>query len=96
MGFRQQPKQEEQEKRDPPVWSKRYHSAGGFIEVAVFSQMREGNGQQFRTFATSIKRSYKDDKGWKESKSYRPEDLLVISAACQEAFSVITNEQERK
>ena len=48
------------------------------------------------TFSATLGRSYKDGEQWKRTTFFRPEDLLVIAHACQQAYQVIANEKAKK
>jgi len=56
----------------------------GGLEVAIWK-----NGDMYNT---TISNSYKDDKTgeWKETKSFSPTDLAVLSQLSSQAFQTIT------
>jgi hypothetical protein len=60
----------------------------GGVEVSVWRNPGE-NGDMYNT---TIRNSYKDDKSgeWKETKSFSPTDLAVLSQLSTQAFQAIT------
>jgi hypothetical protein len=59
----------------------------GGIEVSVF----RNQGQHGDMYNTKIRNSYKDDKSgeWKETSSFSPTDLAVLSQLSSQAFQAI-------
>ncbi len=84
------------EEKSKPVWFRRYWTGSGVLEVSVWSRTIESQGGDREVFNTSLKKTYKDGDDYKESGSYRPEELPLIAFALQEAFSFISNEQNRE
>src|SRR4051812_35127570 len=78
-----------------PVWSKRYWTGGGSVEVAVFERAVDNGNNSFVTYSTGVRRTYKDGDEYKSVHSFRPEDLLALAHGVTEAFSWISD-QERK
>ena len=71
------------EPREPaakPVWSRRYWTGGGAVEVAVFERAVDSGNNSFTTYSTGVKRTYKDGDHYKSVYSFRPEDLLPPGA----------------
>ncbi len=59
----------------------------GGVEVSVWRNAGE-NGDMYNT---TIRNSYKDQAGdWKETKSFSPTDLAVLSQLSGQAFQAIT------
>lgn len=86
----------EKKEAPKPVWSRRYWTGSGNLEVAVWER-EIGNGDDARTVLnTTVKKTYKADDQYKESSSYRPEELGLLSMALQEAFAFISSEQNRE
>jgi hypothetical protein len=46
-----------------PVYSKRYWTGSGSVEVAVFATPVDNGNASFTSYGTAAKRSYKDDQG---------------------------------
>ncbi len=63
----------------PPVWSNKVWTGSGTIEVAAFQHMVQGANGEFVAFSIAAKRSWKDGDDYKESRSFRPEDLLPLA-----------------
>jgi len=84
------------EKGEKPIWSRRYWTGSGHLEVAVWSRMIGEGKEEREVLNTTLKKSYKDGDDYKESKSYRPEELGLVAFAMQEAFAFISSEMERK
>ncbi len=81
--------------KSKPVWSRRYWTGSGNLEVAVWSRtIGEGNDAR-DVLNTSIKKTYKDGEEYKESSSFRMEELPLVAFALQEAFAYISAEQNR-
>jgi hypothetical protein len=80
-----------------PDWSKRVFSDGGYVEVAIFSREVEGNGGgTFTAYSVVCKRSWKAGEKWESGHSFRPADCLVLCALLQEAWTLLTNEAQKK
>jgi hypothetical protein len=60
----------------------------GGVEVSVW----RNPGQNGDMYNTTISNSYKDDASgeWKETKSFSPTDLAVVSQLSSQAFQAIT------
>lgn len=82
----------EKERNDPPVWSQKAWTGSGHVEVAVWPRVVSDR----EVLNATIRKTYKDGEEYKESKSLRPEELPIVSALLLEAFSFITNEENRK
>lgn len=80
-----------------PVWSRRYWTGSGNLEVAVWER-EIGEGDKARTILnTTLKKTYrKEDDTYAESSSFRPEELGLLSMALHEAFAFISSEQNRE
>lgn len=83
------------EAKQKPVWSRRYRIGGGLVEVAVFEHAVDNGGASFTSYATSVKRTYKDGEEYKSARSFRPEDLLPLAHAPTEAFDWIAGRDKR-
>ena len=84
------------EEATKPVWSRRYWTGSGNLEVAVWSRM-VGEGDDARqVLNTSLKKTYKTDTEYKESSSYRFEELGLVILALQEAAHFISEQQNRE
>jgi hypothetical protein len=59
----------------------------GGVEVSVW----RNSGEKGDMFNTTIRNSYKDDASgdWKETKSFSPTDLAVLSQLSSQAFQAI-------
>lgn len=56
-----------------------------------------GEGDQERlVFNTSIKKTYRADDSYKESNSFRAEELPLVAAALQQAFDWICTQLDQK
>src|SRR4051812_33589212 len=69
-----------------PVWSRRYWTGGGAVEVAVFERTVDNGNNSFATYSTGVRRTYKDGDEYKSIHSFRPEDLLALAHGLAEAF----------
>lgn len=81
-----------------PVWSRRYWTGSGSLEVAVWER-EIGKGDDARlVMNTTLKKTYKekDSDEYKESSSFRPEELGLVCLAMQEAFRFISEENHRE
>lgn len=88
--------QQQDERREPPLWSRRYWSGSGHIEVAVWSRMI-GEGDDAReVLNTTLRKTYKDGDDYKDAKSYRPEELPLIAFVLQEAFRFISDQNAKE
>jgi hypothetical protein len=79
---------------EPPVWSKRYWTGSGAVEVAVFRRTVSTADGSFATYSTAAKRTYKDGDEYRSVHSFWPADLLPLAHGLTEAFSWIA-QQER-
>jgi hypothetical protein len=83
-------------KKDTPVWSRKYFTGSGVLEVAIWSKTI-GEGDSARdVLNTSLKKTYKDGDEYKTSTSFRFEELPIVAAAMQEAFAFISAEMNRE
>src|SRR5437773_1189520 len=88
---------DKKESKNVPVFSKRYWTGAGNIEVAVFENVT-GEGEDERiVLSTSLKKTYKDGKGdYQDSKSFFPQELPLAALALSEAASFCFSEANRK
>jgi hypothetical protein len=84
------------DEKQSPVWSRRYWTGKGNVEVAVWSRMVEQNGDEREVFSATLKKTYKDGDEYKESSSFWPEELPLIACALQEAFGFISETLNRE
>lgn len=89
-------RQEKREEKDGPLWSRRYWTGKGNVEVAVWSNMIQQDGDEREVFSATIKKTYKDGEEYKESGSFFPEELPLVAFALQEAFGFISETQHRE
>ncbi len=86
-GNGQQPAQ----KRDPPVYSVKYWSGSGYIEVSVFAN-KDGD---HTNYSTQVKKSFKtgekdgDKDVWKDTYSFNHQELPLVGQALNVAFQAI-------
>lgn len=84
------------EEKKEPVHSVNFYSGGGYIEVAVWENM-VGEGENERlAYGVSLKRSYKDGNDWKDTKSFRAQDLPHVAVALQQAYLWIQEQQQKR
>ena len=86
----------QREQKESPIWSRRYWTGRGNVEVAVWSNMIEQDGNDREVFSATIKKTYKDGEEYKESGSFFPEELSLVAFALQEAFSFISETPHRQ
>jgi hypothetical protein len=89
-------RQEKRNEKPAPVWSRRYWTGKANVEVAVWSNVIEQNGDDREVFSASLKKTYKDGDDYKESGSFFPEELPLVAFALQEAFSFISETLHRE
>ncbi len=77
----------------PPVWSKRIWTGSAMIEVAIYRHFVQGTFQELAVYTTAAKRSWKDGDQQKESRSFRPEDLLPLGRLLGEAFDYVSDQR---
>lgn len=63
------------------------------IKVAVWENQVNHDGKQVPVFAVTIQRSYRDDQGWHESKSFWVQDLPVLVHALNQAHAWILEQR---
>jgi len=81
------------EEKSKPIWSKRYWTGSGNLEVAVWKR-EIGTGPSSReVLNTTIKKTYKDGDRYKASSSFRPEEIGLVILALQQAFAYISSQQ---
>ena len=78
-----------------PVWSRKHWTGSGQLEVAIWSRMVGEGDQEREVFNTSIKKTYKADEEYKESSSFRAEELPLVAAALTEAWLWISEQTHR-
>jgi hypothetical protein len=89
--------EEKQEPKNTPVFSKRYWTGAGNIEVAVFENVTGEGDDERVVLSTSLKKTYKDAKGdYQDSKSFFPAELTIAAFALNEAAAFCFSEQNRK
>ncbi len=76
-----------------PAASFRHHSAGGIVEVAVWSHEVQGDNGPFTSYSVTCSRSYKDGNDWKRTSSLRAGDIPLLLIALQDAFRWVCNER---
>jgi hypothetical protein len=62
----------------------------GRIEIAIWAN-DNGSGQTLHN--TTITRSYKDGDVWKDTNSFRPEDLPIVSKVADFAYAWIQEQR---
>lgn len=78
---------------DKPVWSRRYWTGSGNLEIAVWERTI-GEGDESRVVRnTTMKKTYKEGSDFKESNSLRVEELGIALLAIQEAFHFISEQE---
>jgi hypothetical protein len=83
--------QQAQQKRDPPVYSVKYWSGSGYIEVSVFAN-KDGD---HTNYSTQVKKSFKtgekdgDKDVWKDTFSFNHQELPLVAQVLNAAFQAI-------
>lgn len=70
-------------------------SANSSVQVAIWENDQEKNGEQFTTHSCTLQRRYRDGNEWKSTQSFRASDLLTISFAVEEAFRRLMEEKQK-
>lgn len=86
----------QEEKGAPPVWSRRTWTGNGSVEVAVFEKEVTSDNGTFTAYSVSVKRTYKDDNGYKDAKGFQGPDLPHLIVLLNAAALFITEEQNRE
>ena len=63
---------------------------GSQIQISVWANEVEKNGQKFTTHAVTLQRRYNDNGEWKSTSSLHANDLLIAAHGLQQAYDVIT------
>lgn len=84
------------EERSPPVFSRKFWTAGGAIEAAVFEKTVTGEKGKFSVHNVTLKRTYRDGDEYKEAKGFRYDDLPWIILALQQCCAFIAEQDHRK
>ena len=86
------------DERARPIFARRAWTGTGSVEVAVFDRLVEDkeSDRAFRVFNIVARRSWKEEKGYQSSNTFRTEDILPLSLFLQEAYSFIAAEQSKK
>jgi hypothetical protein len=83
------------EKKDPPVYSRRFYIGGsGSIEAAVWE--KEVGDDKRLTHTVTVSRSYKDGDEWKRSDSFWPQDLPALALALQDCALWIAEQDAKR
>ena len=77
----------QKEKGSPPVYSRKYWTGAGVVEVAVFENTNDDRTE----YSTTLRKTYKDGDDYKESKSFFPQELPLVAAALNAAFAAIAD-----
>lgn len=87
-----------QEKKDPPIWSRKMWTGSANVEVAVFAKVvNEGKDDEFTAYNVSPRRTWKTDEGYQSSGSFRQEDLPVLIQLLSQAHAeVVTRLNDRE
>jgi hypothetical protein len=83
----------EQSSTTLPIWSKKYWTGSGSIEIAVWSRIDDNNREQL---SCSFKKSFKEKKKFRDSNTFFPQELLIAALAMQEAAMFCFNHQNKK
>jgi hypothetical protein len=76
------------DKKTPPVYSCKYWTGSGQLEVAVFANPSEDGKRT--NYSTVLKKTYKaGENDFQESKSFYQEELPLIAAALLATFQAI-------
>ena len=70
-------------------------SATSSVQVAIWENDQEKNGEHFTTHSCTVQRRYRDGNEWKSTQSFRASDLLMISFAAQEAYRRLMEEKQK-
>lgn len=83
------------QKRQPPVWSRKAPASGGAkVEVAVFERIvNEGEEGEFRAFSISCKRSWREGEGYRSASVFRGDDAPILAALLLMAYASLVEIQ---
>jgi hypothetical protein len=84
------------EPKNTPVYSKRYWTGAGNIEVSVWENVTGEGDEERVVLSTSLKKTYKSENGYKDSNSFFPQELPLVVFALNEAAQFCFNEQNKK
>jgi hypothetical protein len=82
--------------KNKPVFSKRYWTGSGNIEVAVWENSNGEGDDERIVLSTTLRKTFKSDGEYEESKSLFPQELPLAALALQEAAAFCFNEQNKK
>ena len=87
-----------EESKRPEMSFGPYATGSAMIEIAIWGNLVGENDEKRLMHSVTIRRSYHDDKAneWKESTSYRPQDIPFIVLGLNQAFEWIANERQKK
>lgn len=88
--------QQEREKGERPIWSRRVWSGSANIEAAVFPKEITGDNGTFTAYNVSLKRTYKADEEYRSTQGFRAEDVPVAIGLLQMAYAVIVDLMNEK
>jgi hypothetical protein len=71
-------------------------SATSSVQVAIWENEQEKNGEHFTTHSCTLQRRYRDGNEWKSTQSFRASELLMMSSfASQEAYRRLMEEKQK-
>lgn len=87
-----------EESKKPEICFGPYATETAMNKCAVFGNMVGEADEKRLMHSVTIRRSYFDDsaKEWKESTSFRPQDIPYIVLSLNQAFEWIANERQKK
>jgi hypothetical protein len=89
--------QQEREKGDPPVWSRRVFTGSATCEAAVFEKtVNEGTEGEFVAYNVSLKRVFKQEDQYKTSAGFRSEDVPFVIQLLTQAYSFICEQNSKR
>jgi hypothetical protein len=89
-------RREDDESKNRPIWSRRYWTGSGNVEVAIFENVNGDGDEERVVLSTTLKKTYRDGDDYKDSKSFFPQELPIVALAVQEAASFCFNLANKK
>lgn len=64
---------------------------GTMINAAIWENEVQNAERTYTAYSVTIEKRYRDDEGWKTSKSFKTSELLEVAFAAEEAYKRALN-----
>lgn len=82
-------KEPEKETSKEAAYHRSYYTGSGWVHLNLYENVKKGQNGEFLRYGLTLRKTYKDDEGYKDAKGFAEEDLPHLLVALSNAAAWI-------